>query len=225
MPDRKRGMVKHYLKLVKKLFDDFSYLRDEKKCKGYFVHETAIIDSGVIIGKGTKIWHFTHVLGGSVIGENCTVGQNCMIGPDVHIGNRCKIQNNVSVYKGVTIEDDVFCGPSCVFTNDYIPRAFISKQRGFRETLVKRGASIGANATIVCGVVIGKYAMVGAGAVVTSDVKDYALVVGVPAVQIGWVCKCGAKLLSENDSNFYHCPLCNNIYKTDGEDIFPIREE
>lgn len=218
-------MVKHYLKTVKKFFDECFYSGKIKKNRDYFVHETAIIDSGVSIGKGTKIWHFTHVLGGTTIGENCTVGQNCMIGPDVYIGNRCKIQNNVSVYKGVTLEDDVFCGPSCVFTNDYIPRAFISTQRGFRETLVRRGASIGANATIVCGVVIGKYAMVGAGAVVTSDVKDYALVVGVPAVQIGWVCKCGAKLLADNEDGFYHCPLCGNVYKTEDEDIFPIKEK
>lgn len=191
----------------------------------YFVHETAIIDENVIIGKGTKIWHFSHILRGSIIGHDCNIGQNCMIGPDVSIGNRCKIQNNVSIYKGVTLEDDVFCGPSCVFTNDYIPRAFISLERGFRKTLVRKGASIGANATIICGITIGKYAMIGAGAVVKSDVKDYALVVGSPAIQVGWVCKCGAKLNIVENKGLYECPLCHNVYKLENESLRPIIEK
>ena len=160
----------------------------------YFVHPTAIIDDNVAIGKGTKIWHFSHVLSGSAIGENCNIGQNVVIGPDVSIGNKCKIQNNVSVYKGVTLEDGVFCGPSMVFTNIYNPRAEIGKMDQVRPTLVKKGATLGANCTIVCGHTIGRYAFIGAGAVVTKDVPDYALMVGNPARQIGSVCECGGRL-------------------------------
>ncbi len=160
----------------------------------YFAHESAEIDADVSIGKGTKIWHFSHVLGHSVIGENCNIGQNVVIGPNVNIGRNCKIQNNVSVYKGVTLEDGVFCGPSMVFTNIYNPRAEIVKMDQVRPTLVKKGASIGANATIVCGVTLGSYSFIGAGAVVTKDVPDYALMVGNPAKQSGWVCRCGEKL-------------------------------
>jgi UDP-2-acetamido-3-amino-2,3-dideoxy-glucuronate N-acetyltransferase len=162
-----------------------------------FIHESSYIDEKVRIGTGTRIWHFCHVLKGSKIGENCIVGQNCMIGPNVTIGNRCKFQNNISVYAGVTIEDDVFCGPSCVFTNVYNPRAFIERKHEFRPTLVRRGATIGANATIVCGATIGKYALIAAGTVVKSDVPDYAIVAGVPAKQIGWTCKCGTTLIAE----------------------------
>ena len=147
----------------------------------YFAHETAVIDAGCIIGKGTKIWHFSHVLVGSKIGENCNIGQNVVIGPDVVIGNKCKIQNNVSVYKGVTLEDGVFCGPSMVFTNIYNPRAEIGKMDQIRPTLVKKGATLGANCTIICGHTIGEYAFIGAGAVVTKDVEADTLVVGVPA--------------------------------------------
>jgi len=153
----------------------------------YFVHDTACIDDGVRIGKSTKIWHYSHVLGGSRVGERCSVGQNVMIGPDVSVGNGCKIQNNVSLYKGVTLEDDVFCGPSCVFTNVLTPRAFVERKDEFRPTLVKKGATIGANATIICGHVLGEYCMVAAGAVVTKDVEPFALVAGVPARRIGWV--------------------------------------
>ncbi len=160
----------------------------------YFVHESAYIDEGVSIGEGTKIWHFSHILKGSKIGKNCIIGQNVAIGPDVTIGNKCKIQNNVSIYKGVTLEDGVFCGPSCVFTNVYNPRAFVERKHEFKQTLVKRGATIGANATIVCGVTIGKYSMTGAGAVVKSDVPDHGITAGVPAKQIGWACKCGTTL-------------------------------
>jgi UDP-2-acetamido-3-amino-2,3-dideoxy-glucuronate N-acetyltransferase len=160
----------------------------------FFVHPTAIVDPGVTIGSGTKVWHFAHVLGGTVIGARCVLGQNVVAGPDVRIGNGCKIQNNVSVYKGVTLEDDVFCGPSMVFTNVLNPRAFIERKSEFRPTLVRRGATIGANATVVCGHTIGEYAMVGAGAVVTRDVPAYALVVGAPARFLGWVSRSGERL-------------------------------
>lgn len=190
--------------------------------KPYFAHETVYIDENVEIGEGTKIWHFSHILKNSVIGKDCVIGQNVMIGPDVKIGNRCKIQNNVSIYKGVTLEDEVFCGPSCVFTNVYNPRAFIERKHEFRPTLVKRGATIGANATIICGVTIGRYAMVGAGAVVNTDVPDYALVVGVPARQIGWVCKCGTTLKFED--NYAICKYCGNKYKLEDNKIVPLEE-
>jgi UDP-2-acetamido-3-amino-2,3-dideoxy-glucuronate N-acetyltransferase len=169
-------------------------MKDERLGSGFFVHHSSEIDEGCMICSGTKIWHFSHILSGSNIGENCTIGQNVTIGPDVIIGNKCKIQNNVSVYKGVTLEDGVFCGPSMVFTNVYNPRAEIRKMDEARPTLVKRGATIGANATIVCGVTIGRYAFIGAGAVVINDVPDHALMVGNPARQAGWVCECGARL-------------------------------
>ncbi|GLI52406.1 Gfo/Idh/MocA family oxidoreductase [Thermodesulfovibrio yellowstonii] len=178
--------------------------------KNYYAHETAVIDEGVEIGEGTKIWHFSHILKGSKIGKKCIIGQNVMIGPDVTIGNRCKIQNNVSIYKGVTLEDEVFCGPSCVFTNVYNPRAFIERKNEFLPTIVKKGATIGANATIVCGVTIGKYAMIGAGAVVKKDVPDHAIVAGVPAKQIGWACKCGVTLKFNNQRAT--CNYCGNEY-------------
>ena len=153
----------------------------------YQAHPTAIIDEGAAVGKGTKIWHFSHIMSGAVTGENCTIGQNVFVASDVILGNNVKVQNNVSVYTGVVCEDDVFLGPSCVFTNVINPRSFISRKEEFRKTLVKKGATIGANATIICGVTIGEYAMIGAGAVVTKDVPDYALIVGNPGKQIGWV--------------------------------------
>lgn len=159
-----------------------------------FVHPTAVVDGPSEIGAKTKIWHFCHVLGNSKIGERCAIGQNVSIGPDVTIGDGCKIQNNVSVYKGVTLEDDVFCGPSMVFTNVLTPRAFVERKSEFGATLVKKGATIGANATIVCGHTIGEYAMVGAGAVVTKNIQPYALVVGNPARRIGWVSRSGDRL-------------------------------
>lgn len=159
-----------------------------------FVHETSVVDEGAVIGRGTRIWHFSHILGNTEVGENCTIGQNVMIGPDVVVGSHCKIQNNVSVYKGVTLEDEVFCGPSMVFTNVFNPRSAIRRMDEIRPTLVKKGASIGANATIVCGITIGRHAFVGAGAVVTKDVPDHALVLGNPARQTGWMCECGEKL-------------------------------
>jgi UDP-2-acetamido-3-amino-2,3-dideoxy-glucuronate N-acetyltransferase len=171
--------------------------REMTEQKTYFVHPSAIIDPGVSIGSETKIWHFCHVLAGSVIGARCVIGQNVMVGPDVRIGQGCKIQNNVSVYRGVTLEDDVFCGPSVVFTNVINPRAFIDRSGEIRPTLVRRGASIGANATIICGVTIGAYAMVAAGAVVSRDVADYALVAGVPARFRSWVSRSGDRLGSD----------------------------
>jgi UDP-2-acetamido-3-amino-2,3-dideoxy-glucuronate N-acetyltransferase len=162
-----------------------------------FVHDTAVVDDNVTIGEKTKIWHFSHVLGNSKIGARCAIGQNVSIGPEVTIGDGCKIQNNVSVYKGVTLEDDVFCGPSMVFTNVLTPRAFVERKNEFGDTLVKKGATIGANATIVCGHTIGEYAMIGAGAVVTKNVPPYALVVGNPARRIGWVSRTGERLKAD----------------------------
>ena len=159
-----------------------------------FVHPTAIVDDGVEIGVGTRVWHFSHLLAGTRIGARCVIGQNVMVGPRVIVGNGVKIQNNVSVYAGVTLEDDVFCGPSCVFTNVKTPRAFIERKDEFLPTLVRRGASIGANATVICGVTIGCYAMVAAAAVVTRDVKNHALVVGAPARPVGWVSRAGERL-------------------------------
>ncbi|MGQ3686231.1 MAG: Gfo/Idh/MocA family oxidoreductase [Candidatus Loosdrechtia sp.] len=175
-----------------------------------YVHESAYIDEDVVIGDGTKVWYFSHILKGSKIGKNCIIGQNVTIGPEVEIGDRCKIQNNVSVYEGVKLEDEVFCGPSCVFTNVYNPRAFIERKHEYKQTLVKRGATIGANATIVCGITIGEYAMVGAGAVVKRDVPDHAIVAGVPAKQTGWACKCGTTL--RFSSNHGICGYCGNTY-------------
>lgn len=166
----------------------------QQEVVSYYVHDTAIVDTGCYIGKGTKIWHFSHVIKGTTIGENCVIGQNVMIGPDVTIGNRCKIQNNVSLYKGVVLEDGVFCGPSCVFTNVHNPRAEIERKDEFRPTYVEKGVTIGANATIVCGHRLGAYSLIGAGAVITKDVKPHAVMAGNPAKQIGWVSHAGEKL-------------------------------
>jgi UDP-2-acetamido-3-amino-2,3-dideoxy-glucuronate N-acetyltransferase len=160
----------------------------------YFVHESSYVDEGAKIGKGTKIWHFCHIMPGAEIGERSSRGQNVVVMPGTRIGNNVKIQNNVSIYERVFLEDDVFCGPSCVFTNVLNPRSHVSRKSEYQETLVKRGASIGANATIVCGVTLGEYAFIGAGAVVTSDVPPYGLMVGVPARRVGWMCQCGERL-------------------------------
>lgn len=160
---------------------------------GVFIHESSYVDEGAVVGEGTSIWHFSHIQSPCTIGSGCSIGQNVNIGRDVSIGDGCKIQNNVSVYTGVTLEDKVFCGPSCVFTNDLHPRA-LGDDWTVSKTLVKNGASIGANATIVCGTTIGAHAMIAAGAVVTHDVPDHALMVGVPARLVGWVCACGARL-------------------------------
>ena len=165
--------------------------------KLYFVHESSYIDEPCEIGAGTKIWHFSHIMSGCKIGEDCNIGQNVVISPNVIIGNNVKIQNNVSVYTGIICEDDVFLGPSCVFTNVINPRSHINRKHEFMQTVIKKGATIGANATIVCGNIIGKYALVGAGSVVTKDVPDYGLVVGNPARLIGWVCAYGEKLLKD----------------------------
>ncbi len=181
-----------------------------------FVHESAYIDNDVVVGDGTSIWHFSHLLPGTRVGRNCRIGQNVVIGPAVSIGNNVKIQNNVSVYHGVTLEDDVFCGPSMVFTNVAIPRSSFPRNTAedFAPTLVKRGASIGANATILCGCTIGAYAMVGAGAVVTKSVAAFALVYGNPARQHGWGCECGVKLEFANDHA--QCAQCSRRYRQVG---------
>jgi len=178
------------------------------KSETYYVHSSAFIEERVSVGKGTNIWCFSHILSDSTIGEQCNIGQNVMIGPEVTVGNRCKIQNNVSIYKGVTLEDGVFCGPSMVFTNVYNPRAEISKMDQVRNTLVKKGTTIGANSTIICGVTLGKYSFIGAGAVITRDVLDYALMTGNPARQVGWVCECGERL-----SGKLNCTECGNRFK------------
>ena len=177
--------------------------------KNYFVHESAYVDDNVTIGNGTKIWHFCHIQSGAVIGEKCSLGQNVNISKDVTIGNGVKIQNNVSVYEGVTLEDCVFCGPSCVFTNDLTPRARYPKgSAGYKKTIVHHDATIGANATIVCNHEIGEYATIAAGAVVTKNVIPHALMAGVPAKQIGWVCECGQVL--DDDLK---CPDCGRSFK------------
>jgi len=181
-----------------------------------FIHESAYVDEGATIGDGTKIWHFCHVLGGAVIGERCSLGQNVVVMNGVRIGNNVKIQNNVSVYEGVELEDDVFCGPSMVFTNVVNPRSHVSRKNEYRRTLVRRGATIGANATIVCGSTLGEYSFVGAGAVVTGDVQAYALVAGVPARRIGWMCRCGERLPDGGDGE---CGACGTRYVARGEAI------
>jgi len=179
----------------------------------YFVHDTAIIDNGAKIGKDSRIWHFTHVCAGASIGEKCSLGQNVFVGNNVVIGDRTKIQNNVSVYDNVTLEEDVFCGPSMVFTNVYNPRCAIERKSEYRDTLIKKGATLGANCTIVCGVTVGRYAFVGAGAVVNHDVPDYALVVGVPAKQIGWMSEYGEQLPFSNlDNEQARCPHTGDLY-------------
>lgn len=178
--------------------------------KKYFVHESSYVDDGCIVGDGSKIWHFSHVMSESVIGEKCNIGQNVVISPNVIIGNNVKIQNNVSVYTGVICEDDVFLGPSCVFTNVVNPRAFIERKNEYKETVIKKGASIGANVTIVCGHNIGKYALIGAGSLVCRDVPDYALVYGNPGRVKGYVCQCGCKLQFE--SSMAVCKDCGKNY-------------
>lgn len=173
----------------------------------FFLHETSIVDENTQIGDGTKIWHFSHVLKNTSIGLNCVLGQNVMVGPNVNIGDRVKIQNNVSIYEGIRIEDDVFCGPSCVFTNVVNPRSFVERKDEFKETVIGVGASIGANSTIICGVKIGKYSLIGAGAVVTKDVPPFSIIVGNPGKQIGWITKSG-KIL---DNNFF-CKETNTSF-------------
>lgn len=185
--------------------------------KDYFVHESSYVDEPCSIGKGTKIWHFTHIMAHCQIGENCNIGQNVVISPEVVLGNNVKIQNNVSIYTGVTCEDDVFLGPSCVFTNVINPRSHVSRKHEYRETVIKCGASIGANATVVCGHSIGQYAFIGAGAVVTKDVPDYALMVGNPARRRGWMCQCGEQLYFVD--NQAHCDNCGRNYLQQQEQV------
>lgn len=180
----------------------------------YFVHESSYVDAGAVIGHDTKIWHFSHVMAGAVIGERCNLGQNVVVMPGTRLGDNVKVQNNVSIYEGCVLEDDVFCGPSCVFTNVSNPRSHVSRKAEYKETRVKRGSSIGANATIVCGVTLGEYAFIGAGAVVTTDVPAYGLMVGVPARRVGWMCQCGERLhLDGADAN---CARCGAGYREAG---------
>jgi len=190
--------------------------------KEYFAHETAVIDEGCEIGNGTKIWHFSHIMSGCTIGESCNIGQNVVISPAVRLGRNVKIQNNVSVYTGVICEDDVFLGPSMVFTNVINPRSHVNRRNEYVETLVRKGASIGANATVVCGNEIGEYALIGAGAVITKPVKAFALVVGNPAKQIGWVSEYGHRLhFDENGIAF--CPETNQEYKLANNKVIRIK--
>lgn len=184
--------------------------------RSYFAHETAVIDEGAIVGTRTRIWHFCHVSDGAVIGERCVLGQNVFVAGRARLGDGVKVQNNVSIYDEVVLENEVFCGPSMVFTNVGTPRAFVDRKHAYQPTRVMQGATLGANCTIVCGVTIGRYALVGAGAVVTHDVPDYGLFVGVPARQKGWVCRCGVPLLSSSGAagvTALYCPECSSRYQ------------
>lgn len=197
--------------------NDKTELREHARFPGVRVHQSSYVDDKVAIGEGTTIWHFCHILDGVAIGKRCSIGQNVMIGPNVRLGDNCKIQNNVSLYDGVELEDDVFCGPSCVFTNVTNPRAFVSRKAEFKPTVVRRGATIGANATIVCGVVIGAYAFIGAGAVITRDVPPFALMVGVPARRTGWVSKAGERLGAD-----LTCPRDGSRYRERDGQLEPL---
>lgn len=189
----------------------------------FFAHESAYVDKDVKIGENSKIWHFSHILSNTTIGENCSFGQNCVVGPKVTIGNGVKVQNNISIYEGVEVEDDVFLGPSMVFTNVINPRAFIVRKEEFKKTLLKKGCSVGANATIVCGITIGEYALIGSGAVVNKNVKPYALMVGVPARQIGWVSKAG-NTLKLDENNIAIDSFDNSKYKIENDNLILIEE-
>lgn len=218
IPLHKMGF-NHFLPTAEKCFSDLKYAEsDGEKImdKKYFVHESSYVDDGVTIGDNTKIWHFCHILGNTTIGKDCSFGQNCVVGPKVKIGNNVKVQNNVSIYDGVEIEDDVFCGPSMVFTNVVNPRSHVSRKHEYKKTLLKRGATVGANATIVCGHTLGRYAFIGAGSVVTKDIPDFAMVVGNPGRIKGWMCQCGVKLVNgeklEEGSSF-KCKDCGAEYR------------
>ncbi len=191
----------------------------------YFVHESSYVDDPCSIGPGTKIWHFSHVMKNSQIGANCNVGQNVVVSPDVVIGNNVKIQNNVSVYTGCILEDDVFCGPSMVFTNVINPRSHVTRKDEYKSTLVRRGASLGANSTVVCGTTIGQYAFVGAGSVVTRDVPDYGLVYGNPARLRGWMCACGIALefTADEHEGRCKCKACGAEYRKLGQGVTPVQ--
>jgi UDP-2-acetamido-3-amino-2,3-dideoxy-glucuronate N-acetyltransferase len=187
------------------------------------VHESSYVDEPCEIGAGTKIWHFCHVMKNARIGRHCNLGQNVVVSPDVVLGDNVKVQNNVSIYTGVEIEDDVFCGPSMVFTNVVNPRSEVSRRDEYQRTLVKQGASLGANCTIVCGIEVGRYAFIAAGAVITADVPDYALMMGVPARRRGWMCRCGVTLPATADDHLV-CHTCGNEYQVHGERIEPVKE-
>jgi UDP-2-acetamido-3-amino-2,3-dideoxy-glucuronate N-acetyltransferase len=180
----------------------------------YFAHESSYIDDGAVIGAGTKIWHFCHVLPGAVIGERCNLGQNVVVMGGTRLGNNVKVQNNVSIYEGVILEDDVFCGPSCVFTNVVNPRSHVSRKSEYQPTLVRRGATIGANATVICGATLGEYSFIGAGAVVRGEVPAYAVMVGVPARRVGWMCQCGVRLDLRGAEAA--CAACGARYREEG---------
>ena len=190
----------------------------------YFVHESARVDDGARIGAGTKVWHFSHVQSGAVVGERCVIGQNVYVAGGAIVGDGVKIQNNVSVYDGVTLEDGVFCGPSLVFTNVINPRSEISRRSEYRATLVRRGATLGANATIVCGTEIGRYAFVAAGAVVTRDIPAYALVMGSPARRSAWMCRCGTRLPKQVVGAQLDCEACGNSYREEHNGLRPLKE-
>lgn len=187
---------------------------------GYLAHESSYVDDGAQIGPGTKIWHFCHVMGGSVIGARCSLGQNVVVMPGTRLGNNVKVQNNVSIYEGVECEDDTFLGPSMVFTNVLNPRSHVSRKDEYRKTIVRRGASIGANATVVCGHEVGEFSFIGAGAVVTRTVPPYGLMVGVPARRIGWVCQCGEMLGEAEIGHSLSCTACGQSYLRSGADKF-----
>lgn len=193
----------------------------------YFVHESSYVDEGAEIGNGTKIWHFCHVMPKTRIGERCNIGQNVLVSTDVIIGNNVKIQNNVSLYTGVVVEDDVFLGPSMVFTNVINPRSHVSRKDEYKKTLVRKGASVGANATIVCGTTLGRYCFVGAGSVVTKDIPDYALVYGSPARVRGWMCQCGEQLkfIEQNGVEAAKCKSCGDSYRKQDQVVIPERGE
>ena len=193
----------------------------------YFVHESSYVDEGAQIGAGSKIWHFCHVMGNTKIGERCNIGQNVFVAADVTIGNNVKIQNNVSLYTGVVVEDDVFLGPSMVLTNVINPRSHVSRKDEYKSTLIKRGASVGANATIVCGVTLGRYCFIGAGSVITRNIPDYALVYGNPGRVQGWMCQCGVRLEFESLDGQEQaiCPECGERYSKKGQVVEPIGKE
>lgn len=197
-------------------------MRSSPEHPGVEIHESAWVDEPCEIGPGTRVWHFCHVMAGSRIGRDCSLGQNVFVAAGVVIGDRVKIQNNVSVYTGVVLEDDVFCGPSMVFTNVVNPRSEIPRKDEYRKTVVRRGATLGANCTIVCGHEIGRYAFVGAGGVVTRDIPDYALALGTPARRVGWMCRCGSRL--PEDAGELVCAACGNRYREHGEALLPVRE-
>jgi len=199
-----------------------SEIRESAAHPGVKIHESAYVDDPCEIGAGTRIWHFTHVMPGARIGTGCNLGQNVVVSPDVTLGNNVKVQNNVSIYTGVILEDDVFCGPSMVFTNVINPRSEIVRRGEYRRTLVRRGATMGANSTIVCGIEVGAFAFVAAGAVVTKDVAPYALMQGVPARRVGWMCRCGTRL--EAGESTIVCAACGNLYRPEGETLDPVED-